>query len=76
MPHSSTDILSHFQRIAGLSDHATKKAALFDTIHSMVAKDAAEAKALGATDAMLAPFTETMKAFEAHKAQIVATDLL
>ena len=76
MPRSHTDVLSAFKSIEGLGSHEAKKEAVFGTIHGWLAADVAAAQALGATAAMLAPFTETMAHFAAHKAAIVATDLL
>jgi hypothetical protein len=75
MARSATEVLSHFQKVTGASGHHAKKEALFDTIHGMVTADVAAAKAAGATDAMLAPFTETLGHLAAHKAQIVGMDL-
>jgi hypothetical protein len=76
MPRSEADVMAHVNRIAGLPDHDAKKEALFVMIHDMVVEDVAEAKVNGATDAMLTPFTETVKHFEKMKSHIVAMNML
>ena len=75
MSHSKHDIHAAMQHVASHSDHNAKKAALFDTIHGMIVKGVADSKALGATDAMLKPFTDTMQHFVDDRAAIIAIDL-
>jgi len=75
VPHSPADIIAHMHHVAGQPDHAAKKEALFDTIHNMIVESVVECKSLGATDAMMVPFTETIAHFESMRSQLVAIDL-
>jgi hypothetical protein len=63
------------KHVTGVHGAAAKKSALFDVLHQMQTESVAEAKALGATDAQLEPFTKTQILLASMKAQIVAVDL-
>jgi hypothetical protein len=75
MPHTRQEIHGHFQNVASKPDAMSKKSTLFDTIYGMQARAVSEAKALGATDAMLKPFTDDMATLLADKAHLVSIDL-
>lgn len=76
MSHTPDTIRAAFKHIESLHGHDAKKEALFDLVQGMIVQSVADCRALGATDAQLAPFTDTIGHFTALKKEVVATNLL
>ena len=65
----------HHGRIKGHHGAAAKKTELFNLVHSDISDTATEMRALGVTEAQLAPLLDRQKAWEAQKDDWIGLDL-
>ena len=62
--HTHARHQAHVARLAVIQDPHARKAAAFETIQQMIIEGIADCKALGATDAMMQPFTDGVAVFK------------